>query len=82
MLNTRIRVGYFPSRKKILVALHKSELYIPCTDKHTGPGPGVISMKFCLLINVKMPTTVGILTVMSWKNNILGLTEPKKSRIS
>ena len=49
------------------------------------PGPKVIklfscstqlSMKFSPLINVKMPTTVGILTCMSGKNNILGLTEP------
>ena len=52
------------------------------------PGPEVIklfscstqlSMKFFLLINIKMPTTVGILTVMSWKNSILGLSEPIKS---
>ena len=50
-----------------------------------GPGPEVIklfscstqlSMKFSPLINVKMPTIVGILTCMSGKNNILGLTEP------
>ena len=31
-----------------------------------------------LLINVKMPTTVGILTFMSKKNSILGLFEPEK----
>ena len=51
------------------------------------PGPKVIKlfpcstqlrMKFFPLINVKMPTSVGILTCMSGKNNILGLTEPKK----
>ena len=36
-------------------------------------------MKFFLLINVKMPTTVGILTFMSGKNSILGLSEPKKA---
>ena len=30
----------------------------------------------------KMPTIVGILTFMSMKNSILGLSEPKKSRIS
>ena len=41
-----------------------------------------LSMKFFLLINVKMPTIVGILTFMSGKNNILGLSEPKKKRIS
>ena len=35
-----------------------------------------LSMKFSLLINVQMPTIVGILTCMSRKNNILGLTEP------
>ena len=55
------------------------------------PGPEVIklfscsaqlSMKFFLLINVKMPTIVGILTLMSRKNNILGLTEPEKCCIS
>ena len=48
------------------------------------PGPEVIklfscstqlSMKFSPLINVKMPTIVGILTCMSGENNILGLTE-------
>ena len=32
-----------------------------------------------LLINVKMPTIVGILTFMSGKNSILGLAEPKKA---
>ena len=36
------------------------------------------SMKFFLLINVKMPAVVGILTFMSGKNSILGLSEPKK----
>ena len=36
-------------------------------------------MKFFLLINVKMPTTVGILTFMSGENSILGLSEPKKN---
>ena len=35
-------------------------------------------MKFFLLINVKMPTIVGILTFMSGKNSILGLSEPEK----
>ena len=54
------------------------------------PGPEVIkkiscssqlSMTFFLLIHVKMPTIVGIFTCMSGKNNILGLSEPKK-RIS
>ena len=50
-----------------------------------NPGPEVIklfscstqlSMKFSPLIYVKMPTIVGILTCMSRKNNILGLTGP------
>ena len=38
-----------------------------------------LSMKFFLLINVKMPTIVGILTFMSRKNNIVGLSESEKS---
>ena len=37
-----------------------------------------LSMKFFLLINVKMPTIVGILTFMSGKNNIPGLSELNK----
>ena len=35
-------------------------------------------MKFFLLINVKMPTIVGILTFMSRKNSIFGLYESEK----
>ena len=35
-------------------------------------------MEFFLLINVKMPTIVGILTFMGRKNSILGLSEPEK----
>ena len=38
-----------------------------------------LSMKFFLLINVKIPTIVGILTFMSGKNSTLGLSEPKKA---
>ena len=41
-----------------------------------------LSMKFFLLINVKIPTIVGILTFMSRKNSILGLSELKMSQIS
>ena len=38
-----------------------------------------IEHEFFLLINVKMPTIVGILTCMSGENSILGLSEPKQS---
>ena len=38
-----------------------------------------LSMKFFLLINVKMPTIVGILTFISGKNSILGFSEPKNA---
>ena len=38
-----------------------------------------LSMKFFLLINVKMPTIVGILTFMSRKNSILSLSEPENA---
>ena len=41
-----------------------------------------LSMKFFLLMNVIMPTIVGILTLMSRKNSILGLPEPKKGQLS
>ena len=37
-----------------------------------------LSMKFFRLINVKMPTIVGILTIKSRKKSILGLSEPEK----
>ena len=40
-----------------------------------------LSMKFFLLINVKMPTVVGIFTFMSGKNSILGLSEPKTAEL-
>ena len=41
-----------------------------------------LSMEFFMLINVKMPTVVGILTFMSMKNSIIGLSEPNISQIS
>ena len=37
-----------------------------------------LSMNFFLLIKVKMPTIVGILTFMSRKNSILAFTEPEE----
>ena len=39
----------------------------------------LLSMKIFLLINVKMPTVVGILTIMSGENCILDLSEHKKA---
>ena len=38
-----------------------------------------LSIKFFLLINVKMPTIVGILAFMGGKYRSLGLSEPAKS---
>ena len=38
-----------------------------------------LSRKLLLLMNVEMPTFVGILTFMSWKNRIIGLSEPLKA---
>ena len=68
---------------------------IPCNiekpqqnHKNCKTGPEVIklfscstqlSMIFFLLINVKMPTIVGILTFVNRKNSILGLSESEKS---
>ena len=39
-----------------------------------------LSMKFFLVINVKMPTIVGILTFMSRKNSIIDVSEPEKKQ--
>ena len=39
-------------------------------------------MKMFPLINIKMATTVGILTFVSRQNIILGLSEPEKKWIS
>ena len=41
-----------------------------------------LSMDFFLLINVKMPTIVGILTFISRKNSIIGLSEPEKKPLN
>ena len=41
-----------------------------------------IEHEFFLIINVKMPTIVGILTFMNRKNSIISLSEPKKCWIS
>ena len=38
-----------------------------------------LSMKFFLLINVKVPTIVGILTFNSGNYSILGLSKPKRA---
>ena len=62
-------------------------VYMHVIKQEWEPGPEVIKlfscstqlrMKFFLLINVKMPTIVGILTFMTRKNSILGLSESKK----
>ena len=58
-----------------------------CLTPKASTGPEVIklfpcstqlNMIFFLLINLKMPTYVGILTFMSRKNSILNLSEPEK----
>ena len=72
--------------KQILRILYKTH-----EDTHTNlyTDPEVIelfpcsthlSMKFFLLINVKMPTIVGILTFMNRKNSILAYLSPKNAK--
>ena len=39
-------------------------------------------MKFFLVVNVEMPTFVGISTFMSRKNNFVDLSEPEKCLFS
>ena len=57
-----------------MLEIIEDKLFSPCSTE--------LSIRFFLLINVKMPTSVGILTFMSGKNSILCLSEPEKSRIS
>ena len=38
----------------------------------------LVNVKMPPVVNVKMPPVVGILTFMSRKNNVIGLTEPEK----
>ena len=66
--------------------LHKC-IYIPF--KQTGSEIIIffscsmqLSIKFFLIINAEMPTTVGISTFMSRKNSILGLSTAEKMLIS
>ena len=75
----------FSCRKK------QSLIYVLCLNRFScchSSGPEVIKLFSCstqlnmnvfLLINIKMPTIVGILTFMSGKNSILGLPEPNKA---
>ena len=75
----------------LLVFLYLWAFKTSCSAQSSRSGPEVIklflcsiqlSMKFFLLINVKMQTIVGILTFMSRKNSILSLSESEKSWIS
>ena len=68
-----------------LNCLYQTTTAVSGMKKRIIPGPKVIKLfscstqlKFFLLINVKMPTIVGILTFMSGQNSIQGLSEPKK----
>ena len=60
-------------------AVGKAILY---ADRHRGYKENFMlnsaEHEIVLLINVKMPTNVGILTFASRKNSILGLSEPEK----
>ena len=86
-ISVRISSSINDFKEKLKYAVNKiTDLFYPLC--RTKPGPEVIklfscstqlSMKIFLLINVKMPTNVGILTFMGGKNSILGLFEPKKS---
>ena len=57
---------------------------VTARDQGHYKGPSGAFVTYCniscfLLVNVKMPTVVGILTFMSGKNTILGLSEPEKN---
>ena len=51
---------------------------IPGPDVIKSPSLTQLSMKFFKLMNVKMPTTVGISTFMDRENSIISLSEPEK----
>ena len=85
------RPGCIKLMMSLVIKILYSELqyFLPekCGALHIKPNPKVIkkilcttqlSMKFFLLINVKMPTTVGILTLMSKKTSIISLSKPEK----
>ena len=59
--------------------LHTAQLANIPLMGHQGPRSTQLNMKFFMLINVKMSTIVGILTYMSKKNSIIGLSKPVKT---
>ena len=78
-----------PCSSRIISGRQNKSVTTAIIDLETGPEviklfscSTQLSMKCFLLINVKMPIIVGILTFMSGKNSILGLSDPKKSQIS
>ena len=61
-----------------LLVCPSSALHLPCFEViKLFSCTTQLSTNFFLLIHVKMPTIVGILTFMSGKNSIIGLSEPK-----
>ena len=78
------------SNNSLSLSVSLSLIFFAMSSHHES-GPEVIkiiscstqlSMNIFLLMNVKMPTIVGILTFMSRKNSILGLPEPEQCCIS
>ena len=77
------------SNRKKAETRKKKSIYVAHSYLKTGPEviklfscSTQLSMKFFSLINIKMPTIVGILTFMSGKDSILGVYEPEKCCIS
>ena len=70
---TKYNVCFEKNARKVLLLLAGPEVIklFSCSTH--------LSMKFFWLINVKMPTIVGILTFMSRKNSIIHLPGSKKS---
>ena len=75
-----LKFGLMKKHEHAPAYLHAEILYTGPEVKKLFSCSTELSMAFYLLINVKMPTIfIGILTFMSGKNNILGLSEPKKA---
>ena len=82
-----IEVACFFGKDSIYTFLLEYLWVLQVKPQRTGPEiiyknscSSQLSMKFFLLINVKMPKTVGILTFMSRKTSILGLSGPEKKK--
>ena len=61
-------LGSYETKDRIWSFDYKTFYMLNSAEHEISPG-----------INFKMPTVVGILTFMTWKNTVLGLYDPEKT---